>query len=528
MSKEAKESKQFLSMRDSGYIPPVTLKEYERHFKEVLAFSRDILYRIDLRKGHFDFISESLRPITGYDPREFMMNGVTRWRSRIHRDDLSSFMEASRQKLSIGKGKRQEIQFKYRFLTKKGGWLWFSDNCTVLPDSEGKAAILLGCIRDITEQKAEEDNLRDMRNRLQAIMNTVEEHINIMAPDGSVLWHNQGTRGPSSGALGRKCWEVFEGRQDRCPHCVHPDILRDGRARDYETQTKEGEGRFRDWWVKAAPMRDDSGKIYAILETAVDITARKQTERAIRRMNEELEQRVLDRTMALQTANEELRTEMGERRRLEQKILEISEWEQRRLGQDLHDGLGQQLTGLSLMAKLLQQTLESQARPEAADAAVLMEMLKEAISTARELAKSLYPVELERASLGAALADLAYKIERSFHVLCKADCKIEHAIEKTVAIHLYRIAQEAMSNAIKHGKAKNIFLQWGVVGGRAVLRVENDGEPFREGQQVNQGMGLAIMRYRARMIRADLTILPGPKGGSIVTCSLHPAPSLGK
>jgi len=122
------------------------------------------------------------------------------------------------------------------------------------------------------------DQLQETNERLQMVMNTIEEHINIIAPDGTVLWHNQGSYGPHAVPPDAKCWKVFEGRDARCPHCVHPDMFRDGKPRDYETRLGVGSASPTDWWVRAVPLRNKQGEIYAILESAIDITARKRAE----------------------------------------------------------------------------------------------------------------------------------------------------------------------------------------------------------------------------------------------------------
>ena len=128
------------------------------------------------------------------------------------------------------------------------------------------------------------DELQETNGRLQTVMNAIEEHINIIAPDGEILWHNQGRNGHSAVPPGAKCWKIFENREARCPHCVHPEMLRDGKPRDYETRIGLNTAHPSDWWVRAVPLRNNHGEIYAILESAIDITERKRIEASLRQV----------------------------------------------------------------------------------------------------------------------------------------------------------------------------------------------------------------------------------------------------
>lgn len=126
------------------------------------------------------------------------------------------------------------------------------------------------------------DELQETNVRLQAVMENIEEDINVIALDGTILWHNQVRGGQGSLAAGGKCWEKFERRDARCPHCVHPEVLRDGKPRDYETRLGVGSAYPSDWWVRAVPLRNKQGEIYAILESAINITERKKMESNLR------------------------------------------------------------------------------------------------------------------------------------------------------------------------------------------------------------------------------------------------------
>jgi PAS domain S-box-containing protein len=236
-------------------------------------------------------------------------------------------------------------------------------------------------------------------------------------------------------------------------------------------------------WGRAFPIRNERGKVSRIIGVATDVT---------------------------------------ERNRLEREILEISAREQRRIGQDLHDGLGQHLTGISFLSKVLEQKLAAKSLEESAQAAEIATLVNQAVTQSRDLARGLCPVKLEGDGLVQALQELAIKMESLFHVTCLFQCEIPVLIhDNAVATHLYYIAQEAATNAIKHGKAQHIAIGLTVAQDRIILMVKDDGIGFPAREEKQTGMGLHIMNYRASMIDAYLAIQPNAEGGTVVTCSLQ-------
>jgi len=213
--------------------------------------------------------------------------------------------------------------------------------------------------------------------------------------------------------------------------------------------------------------------------------------------------------------------DVTDRRALEHEIQEISEREQRRLGQDLHDGLGQSMTGIAFLAKVLQQKLQAKSIEEAEAAGNIANLINEALSQTRRLSRGLCPVVLDSNDIEAALEQLAENVRSIFSVSCELECEPEIKIaDNAVAVHLYRIAQEAATNAIKHGQAKNILLGLRSNRSRLILKVEDDGAGFPAAERKGKGMGLRVMHHRARMIGATLTLRPSATGGITVTCSV--------
>jgi signal transduction histidine kinase len=224
----------------------------------------------------------------------------------------------------------------------------------------------------------------------------------------------------------------------------------------------------------------------------------------------------IDREKKLAAAEAAL---ISERRRLEKEILEISELEQRRIGQDLHDGLCQHLAGIELMSQVLEQALAKKAKAEAAQAARIAQHVRESISQTRMLARGLSPVELEANGLMSALEELAANTEKLFGITCHFRCDAAVLVhDNAMAGQLYRIAQEAVRNGIKHGKAGRIEIVLNADAEKMILSVTDNGLGLPKNLLKRKGMGLRIMQYRAGMIAGSLTIKKRPEGGAIMAC----------
>jgi PAS domain S-box-containing protein len=212
--------------------------------------------------------------------------------------------------------------------------------------------------------------------------------------------------------------------------------------------------------------------------------------------------------------------DITERKRLEKEILEISEREQRRIGQDLHDGLCQHLAGIEMLAQVLAQKLESKSKDASLRATEIAKAVREGISQTRLLARGLSPVTLEAEGLMSALAELAVNTEKMFRVRCVLVCPHDVKFDDhAAATHLFRIAQEAVSNALKHGRAKSISIHLHETASHLHLRVNDDGAGFPEKFSAGNGMGLRIMQTRIGMVGGTLTIERQPAGGTTVIFS---------
>lgn len=213
--------------------------------------------------------------------------------------------------------------------------------------------------------------------------------------------------------------------------------------------------------------------------------------------------------------------DVTERRKLEHEILRISEQERRRVGQDLHDGLGQMLTGISLISRNLANRLEKIDAEIAEEMHEITDLVRESDRMARNIARGLVQVELEGDGMSAALRSLCVNAEKYFSIQCDYQEYGKVLIrESSAASNLYRIAQESVSNAVKHGRASKVTVTLRASDDNLILSVEDNGVGFPEELKKERGMGVDIMGYRARVINARLEIEAEKGKGTIVRCTL--------
>ena len=212
--------------------------------------------------------------------------------------------------------------------------------------------------------------------------------------------------------------------------------------------------------------------------------------------------------------------DITERKRLEKEILEITDRERRRFGYDLHDGLCQHLAGIELKTQVLEQKLEHTSKDVATRVGEIGRNVREAISHTRLLARGLSPVTLESDGLMSALQEMAAGTAKIFSVGCRFDCHRRVLVrDQATATNLFRIAQEAVSNAIKHGRATRIIVALEGAAGRVQVRVRDNGSGFSTKSPGTKGMGLRIMQSRAGMIGGTLSVEKNAAGGVTVICS---------
>ena len=258
------------------------------------------------------------------------------------------------------------------------------------------------------------------------------------------------------------------------------------------------------------------------------VAARAREHRTYSQLQEahiELERRVQARTEDLEITNQELKAEMGRRRLLEGELIHIGDQEQRRIGRELHDGLGQQLTSLGLYCAALHQKLQTEGHPAAADATTIVGLVKQASLMTRRIAHGLDPVAMEYGGHAVALQALA----ETARTLNGIDCTLRIAPDvdmpdPLIQINLYRAAQEAVNNALKYSHCRRIWIALEQADGMRTLSVTDDGTGVgQEEMERASGLGLHNLRHRASLLGGSCSVSRNALGGTTVAIS-YPLP----
>ena len=483
------------------------------HLAAVVESSDDAIITKDLN-GIIKTWNSGAESIFGYTACEAIGKPISFLWPIGMEDEESKYLDL------IRKGGRIQ-HYETRRKHKDGHLIDISLTISPLHDSKGKIIGFSKISREITDRKSAERRFQDLLEAAPdaLIISDANGVIQLVNAQALRLFGHQ-----RSTMIGKKA-EMVVVKSERRRHTRHReacclDPLERHLHRGLEFQALRSDGTTFPMEVNLSQMATANGRL--VISDICDITERKEVEQVIRRMNVELEQRVEERTSDLRKANAELRELIAMRRQLEEEILRISEREQRRIGQDIHDDLGQQLAGAWMMTNVLQKDLADHRAPEEASAGRISKLLEKAVSKTRSLARGLHPVAPEQGGLWVALKELTDRMSEMFRIQCQFECPLPVSIEdEPTATHLYRITQEAVSNAVKHGHAKkvNVTLKSDPI--QTVLQIADDGLGIGKLEPKRLGMGLRIMQYRADILGARLTINRQPKGGTSVTCSIR-------
>lgn len=416
---------------------------------------------------------------------------------------------------------------------------WIQSVETVRKNADGETEWVVGTNLDVTERKHAAEAVRAAGERFRLMAEAMPQKVCTIQPDGALSflnarWHE--FLGPTTlENLQKLGWQAVIHPADIEETLRHwRTCLDSGKNLELEHRVRNHEGKYRWHLTRSQPLRDGQGKITLWISTNTDIDdmvlAKEELIQAEQQLADravQLETLVAERTEKLRSANAQLVAEAQERKRLEAEVAFAVEYERERLGQELHDGTVQELTGIGMLLFALEQQMRKGSPEFANEAARLCQMIEDAHRNARDLAKNFYPVELEQHGLLAALESIAQRTCKKFGVLCvvQADEHSTSQLRGEGAVQLFRIAQEALQNALKHAQAKKIVIRLDRHDEAWLLRIEDDGIGLPGDSQMTGGMGLRIMQYRARIIHGRLTVRNNEHGGVLVSC-LAPAAQL--
>jgi PAS domain S-box-containing protein len=464
-----------------GWSADAQLPNLEARYRALVEQIPAVVFMAYLDRGIGEaYVSPQIEAALGFSQEEWLEDPV-RWYSHIHPDDKQRWSTEAAEMFLTG----NPLRSAYRVVSRDDRVIWFHCEAKMIRKEDGEPWFIHGVGFDITDLKRTEEALQEERNVVSAILHTVGALVVVLDSEGRIIRFNRAceqTSGYSFAEVdGQKIWDLFMVPEevDRFKSAFQ-QLCSGQLSSDFEGYLvrRDGARRLIAWSSTVLPGNDATPGY--IIATGIDIT---------------------------------------ERKHLEKTILDISAREQRRIGQDLHDGLGQHLTGIAFMSKVQEQKLVEKSLPEASDAAKIVSLVNEAIHKTRELARGLLPVVSDAHGLMSALHQWASEVEDLFGISCRFQCFTPVLIhDDAAATHLYYIAREAVNNAIKHGHARQIVIRLAAEGHQGALTIQDDGCGIGNIAPANKGMGLHLMNYRARMVGGSLEVQPLPAAGTMVSC----------
>jgi PAS domain S-box-containing protein len=449
------------------------LRESEAKYRTLVDTADEGIWTVDTA-AMITYVNRRAAEILGYEPADLIGRSGF---DLVHEDDLAR-ARASRARRLAGAKEHFDIRLRH----KDGSPVWVSVAVSPLRDHEGRVTGSIYMNSDITERKRMEQALQESERRVRALLDANPDLIVRVTRDGRYLDMHcpdpkiaQYLPAPPQDFIGRNVNDIFDPEFARLHEQYRLKALSTG-----ELQR----------WEYVRPVRGSDRYIEA---------------RIVKSGDDEVVITTRDITQSVE---------------LERQVVASVERERARIGHDLHDGLAQLLTGVKLLMKALTDKLEAEGSKHTAEGRRATELISRAIGQTGELAQGLSPIR-RGGRLSDALRQLAGVSEQLFGVRCRVRAD-ELAVEPSehTAAQLYRIAQEAISNAAKHGRATVIDIRCERRKQHLVLSVLDNGTGLVEMPPAGGGMGLHIMQYRARSIGGELSIAARPQGGTAVRCLL--------
>ncbi|MFO7973818.1 MAG: PAS domain S-box protein [Candidatus Hydrogenedentota bacterium] len=451
------------------------LEESENHLRMVLDAASNGVLDTDLATGRV-FYGENWARMLGYAPDEIEPT-MEACLALVHPEDVAGIQHAFE---AHALGLTPQYQAEFRLRNKRGEWQWVLSRGKIVEwDERGRPTRFLGAHTDISERKRVENALQWRDERHRALLEAIPDTLLRIRRDGEVLDVHVFDQAPladmSRTTLGQRLFEVFpELVAEQTMHHIQRALDHDqSQVFEFPMEVSGTEHAF-----EARIVPTDDSEIMLILR------------------------------------------DVSERNRLEREILEVSERERGRIGQDLHDGLGQQLVGIGFLMNALCSELERNKSPLAENAQGIAARLAEALEHSRSLARGLHVVGLENEGLRLALDELVSRTGSVYGVNARFSSRGVIKLSAEEANQMYRIAQEAVTNAVRHGKPGCIIVNLSQNEQRVRLTIEDDGLGFDPRGNPRKGMGLDIMHYRSRVVSGSLQIDSEPGHGTRVVFSL--------
>jgi PAS domain S-box-containing protein len=455
-----------------------TLNRLTEWLKLSMRAAHMYAWRWDRAGDEFDFVLPE--DVAHLLPPDFCcMEGFF---ARLHPDDKERMAGS----VQLALEECVEIKEEFRFRMGDDSYRWYATVGRPMLNDTGEVCSLVGATQDVTNRRSTQARVREYSELLRTATANTADVLLLLDADLNVRFCNRSIGGfnPQE-MLGRSAQSVMRGSDWNVQSQLLRSVLNGAESVAFGHEALGEDGAMHRYEGRAIPVYD-KGVISGLSLTVADIT---------------------------------------ERMRLEREILEISTREQERIGQDLHDGLGQELTGVALMLRSLSNKIRRDYPNATEDVDEIIGVVNHSIESTRSLARGLSPVNSNRGGLVHALRALAVRSRDLYALNVRFRSKVwpQLTLDETCSSHLYRIAQEALTNIARHAQASRADVRLQVTDGKFELSIEDDGVGVHRSFKSVNGMGLKLMAYRAGMIGAKLEIAANdPKGTIVRICGEQP------
>ena len=454
----------------------IELRESEERLNLALAASRMGVWEWDFNTDSV-LCSPECMVILGVDS---FGGSVESFMKAMHPEDVDRVMTTASQAVA----NREDYKSEFRIVRRDGEVRWVYHLGRAKYDENGNPLRLVGTGKDITERKLAESSLFESEKKYRELVESLYEGVwAINSTDNTIFVNSRMAKMLGytvEEILGKSIFSLLDSLgKDTADSYIHGHRQEIRERRRFDFRRKDGV--LLHTSVSVSPRTESDGSFAGAIVCVVDITERLQ---------------------------------------LEQRIQQVSTTERHRIGRDLHDDLGQHLTGIAFLSKALAQKLAMKSSTEATDAETLLTLVNEAILKTNVMARGLCPMDTGADNFISGLIMLASKTEMIYGISC--NCSVDSSIrihDNNQAMQLYYISKEAIHNAIKHGEAKNIAISMTARDGEISLTIKDDGVGFQNKLSPNKGLGLDTMNYRAGMMNAWLSINRDSSGGTVVRCT---------
>jgi PAS domain S-box-containing protein len=439
--------------------------------------------------GHYLQVNPAYTHMLGYPEPELLRLGA---KGVTHPEDVE---EGRRLFGELRDGLRDRYQRQKRFLRADGQIVWAISTASAVRATGGKLRYVISLVHDITERRAAEQALLRSQRSYRELVENANSIILRWDRQYQVTFLNEfgqkffgvdalsflgqalvGVIVPEFESTGRDLRQLFRQIAAQPQDC---------QTTSCEVLSGDGQNRWVTWSNRA--VHNEQGEVTELLSVGTDVT---------------------------------------ERREMQRQLLNVAEEERQRIGRDLHDSMGGQLAGAGILAAVLARKLAVAAHPDTHFAERILQVVNQAILQTRSIAQNLCPVTLDGGNLLNALRDFADTASVRFQISCQLETSRHPKVsDPSVATHLLRIVEEAVTNAVRHGKARRVSISLREQQGQISLAIRDDGVGFLSSQPSSHGLGLRTMRYRAELLGAEISFGSSPEGGACVCCRLPLVPT---